>query len=220
MNPWARMIKVFFLIFGPAQAWEKIARVRRGYAFVLTTYLLPFLVLTAWLEGWALLQWGKWQPKLQIYKHFTVDQVVTFEICQFLLLLVTVFICALIILRVSQTFHERNKYLEAFVLTAYAFSPILLLHVFDAAPGINPLVTWGVGVALSISMLYQGIPRILQPDPTHAFGLYLSSMFVIVLSTGLGRVITAMYLLGYMDFQHSWLTRELSRFLPKSLFSP
>jgi hypothetical protein len=54
----------------------------------------------------------------------------------------------------------------------------------------------------------------LQPDPTHAFGLYLSAVFVIVLSSGLGRLITGMYLLGYMSFEHSWLTREISRFLP------
>jgi hypothetical protein len=27
-------------------------------------------------------------------------------------------------------------------------------------------------------------------------------------------LITGMYLLGYMSFEHSWLTREISRFLP------
>jgi hypothetical protein len=68
---------------------------------------------------------------------------------------------------------------------------------------------------MTIWILYQGIPRILQPDPTHAFGLYLSAMMVIVLTSGLARLMTAMYLLGYMDFQHSWLTRELSRVLPQ-----
>ena len=79
----------------------------------------------------------------------------------------------------------------------------------------SPWATWGVGVALTVWILYQGIPRVLQPDPTHAFGLYLSAVFVIVLSSGLGRMITGMYLLGYMSFEHSWLTRELSRFLPQ-----
>jgi hypothetical protein len=209
------MIKVFLLILGPGSAWEKIAQSRRGYAFILATYLLPFMILVTWLEGWGLLHWGKWQPRFQVNKMFTADQVIPFEIAQFLVFLVTIFVCALIVLRVSQTFHERNKYLEAFTLTAYAFSPILLFHLLDVLPGISPWATWGVGVAFTIWILYQGIPRVLQPDPTHAFGLYLSSVFVIVLSSGLERLITGMYLLGYMSFEHSYLTRELSRFLPK-----
>jgi hypothetical protein len=137
------MIKVFLLILGPGSAWEKIAQSRRGYAFILTTYLLPFMILVTWLEGWGLLHWGKWQPRFQVNKMFTADQVIPFEIAQFLVFLVTIFICALIILRVSQTFHERNKYLEAFTLTAYGFSPVLLFHVLDVLPGISPWATAG-----------------------------------------------------------------------------
>lgn len=209
------MIKVFFLIFEPDVAWEKIALARRGYLFIWATYLLPLVVLVTAAEGWGLQHWGKWQPKFQMVKSFTPHEVMAFESCQFCVSLATVLICALLILRVSQTFHERNKYLQAFTLTAYGFGPMLLLRFLDVAPGMNPWATWGIGVALTIWILYQGIPRVLQPDPTHAFGLYLSAMFVIVLTSGLARLLTAMYLLGYMDFQHSWLTRELSHILPQ-----
>ena len=212
MNADGRMIKVFFLILGPASAWENIARVRRGYAYILATYLLPFLLATSLAEGWGLLHWGKWQPKFQIFKSFSSPEVFPYEICQFLVFLLTIFICSLIVLRVSQTFHERNNYLEAFTLTAYAFSPMLLLHLLDALPGMSPWVTWAIGVVLTVWILYQGVPRILQPDPTHAFGLYLSSIFVIVLATGLGRLIMGMYVLGYMSFDHSYLTRVWARF--------
>jgi hypothetical protein len=207
------MLKAIFLIFEPAAAWEKIAQARRGYGFILTTYLLPFLLLTGAAEGWGLFNWGKWQPKFQVYKSFTSAEVIAYELCQFLVLLLTVFICSLIVLRVSQTFHERNKYLEAFTLTAYGFTPIFLLHLLDALPGMSPWVTWAIGVSLTVWILYQGVPRILQPDPTHAFGLYLSSIFVIVFASGLGRLILGMYVLGYMSFEHSYLTRVWARFL-------
>jgi Yip1 domain len=208
------MIKVFFLMFEPAVAWEKVAQTKRGYAFIFTTYLLPFILLGTAVEGWGLHHWGKWQPKLQIFKDFTAHEILAYEAIQFFLLLATVLVCALLVLRVSQTFHERNRYLKAFTLTAYGFSPIFLFHLLDVAPRMSPWATWGVGVGLTVWILYQGIPRVLQPDPTHAFGLYLSSIFVVILTSGLARLITAMYLLGYMDFQHSWLTRELSHFLP------
>jgi hypothetical protein len=65
-------------------------------------------------------------------------------------------------------------------------------------------------LVLATWTLYQGIPRVMQPDPTHAFGVYLSSMIVVVLTSATARAITAMYLLGYMDFQHSWLSRKIT----------
>jgi hypothetical protein len=209
------MIKVFFLIFEPALAWEKVALARRGYTFIFATYLLPMLLLVTAAEGWGLQHWGKWQPKFQIVKTFAPAEVLTYEIIQFSLLLATILISSLLILRVSQTFHSRNNYLQAFTLTAYAYSPILLFHFFNVASGMNPAGPWVIGIALTVWILYQGIPRVLMPDPTHAFGLYLSAMFVVILTSGLERLITAMYLLGYMSFEHSWLTRQLSHLFGK-----
>ncbi len=204
------MIKVLFLIFEPAVAWEKVALARRGYTFIFTTYLLPMLLLVTAAEGWGLLHFGKWQPKFQIVKTFSLPEVLTYEIIQFSLMLGTILISALLILRVSQTFHSRNNYLQAFTLTAYAYSPILLFYFFNVTSSMNPAGPWVIGIALTIWILYQGIPRVLMPDPTHAFGLYLSAMFVVILTSGLERLITAMYLLGYMSFEHSWLTRQIT----------
>jgi hypothetical protein len=47
------------------------------------------------------------------------------------------------------------------------------------------------------------------PDPTHAFGLYLSSIIVLVLGTGMFRVLTALYLEGRVDVSHSYIGRKL-----------
>jgi hypothetical protein len=207
------MIKVFFLIFEPGPAWEKIAQSGRGFAYILSIYLLPFILLVTAVEGWGLDHWGKWQPKFQKLKEFSTHEVVVYEGLQFVLLLGMVLIAALLILRVCQTFHGRNTYAQAFTLAAYAFSPIFLLRLLDAVPTMNPWVSWGGGMALVIWILYQGIPRVIQPDPTHAFGLYLSAIFVIALTSGVVRLVTAMFLLGQSNFQHSWLTRELSHWL-------
>ncbi len=68
-------------------------------------------------------------------------------------------------------------------------------------------------MAVTVWILYQGIPRVMQPDPTHAFGIYFSAMIVVVLTSGLARLITGMYLLGYMDLQHSWLTHKIAHLL-------
>lgn len=207
------MLKVFFLIFEPGVAWERIAQTRRGFVFILSTYLLPMILLGTAAEGWGLMSWGKWQPKFQKIRGFTNHEIIGFEIVQTVILILVVFICALLLLKVSQTFHERGTYLQAFTTIAYGFSPLFLMRLLDVGPMMSPWTTWGIGVVLTIWILYQGIPRVLQPDPTHAFGLYLSAMFVVVLTSGMARLITGIYLLGYIDFNHSWLTRKLGYFI-------
>jgi hypothetical protein len=70
-----------------------------------------------------------------------------------------------------------------------------------------------LGMIVSIWILYQGLPRVLMPDPTHAFGLYLSSAMVIILTTGMARLVTAMYIQGYIDFNHSWVIQKVAHLL-------
>jgi hypothetical protein len=207
------MIKVFFLIFEPGVAWEKIALARRGIAFITVVQLLPLLLLGAAAETWGLWRHGKWQPRFDKFKEFPHPEIIHYEVVQFFLMLAVVFISALLVFKISQTFQERQRFLPAFTVVAYGFTPLFLVRVLDYGATMHPAATWGIGILLTVWILYQGIPRVMQPDPTHAFGVYLSTMFVVVLTSGLARLVTGMYLLGYMDFQHSWLSRKIAHFL-------
>ena len=207
------MIKVFFLIFEPGVAWDKIAQARRGLVFITGLQLLPMILLGSALETWGLLRHGKWQPKFQMFKVFPEPDIYNYEIIQFCLLLAVVFVSALLVFKISQTFQDRLKFLQVFTTVAYGFTPMFLVRFLDASASMNPLVPWLIGVALMMWILYQGIPRVMQPDPTHAFGVYLSTVIVVVLTSGLARLITAMYLLGQMNFQHSWLSNKITHLL-------
>jgi hypothetical protein len=203
------MLKVFFLIFEPGVAWDKIVRAQRAFGFILGWYLLPMILLPCAAEGWSLDRWGKWQPGFQRVMNFSRHDIVVFETIQAALLLVMVLLAAQMLLAISQTFQGgRRRFLDAFTTVAYSYSPLLLARLLDASPSISPWVSWGIGIALTVWVLYQGIPRVLQPDPTHAFGLYLAGMFGLVLSSALARLLTALYLLGEVDFRHSWLTHN------------
>jgi len=68
-------------------------------------------------------------------------------------------------------------------------------------------------LVLTIWVFYQGVPCALRPDPAHAFGLYLASIIVMVLTTGVVRLITGWYLIGSVDFNHSYLFRKFGHFL-------
>lgn len=203
-----QMIEALILIFQPGAAWDRLVLKRRGFLFILGAYLLPMILISSVVEGWGLRHWGKWQPSYEKLKEFSLGTVITFEVIQTLLLLAMVLLSALLLLKVSQTFHGRHSYLQAFMTMAYGFSPLFLMRLFDAGPMVHPAITWGIGILLVIWILYQGIPRVMQPDPTHAFGLYLSVMFLVVLISGIARMPTALYLLGLVDFHHSWLTQK------------
>lgn len=206
----AGMIKAFFLIFEPAVAWERLALARRSFGVVFGMHLLPTILLAAAVEGIGLAQWGKWQPNFQNITEFSTRAVITLEVIQVLLFLAMVLVTALVLLQISQTFQGRRTYRQAFTTVAYGFSPLFVTHLLNAAPMMNPLVPWGVGVVLVIWIMYQGIPRVMQPDPAHAFGLYLSTVLVMIMTSLIASGLPALYLLGRLDFHNSWLTRQFS----------
>lgn len=208
------MIRVFFLIFEPAVAWEKIAKAQRGYAFILGTYVLPFILLVTALEGWGLMKWGRWQPRFERIKIFTDQPVVVhFEIMQAVIFLLVILISALLLRLSCEQFHGRRTFLQAFTVMTYAFGPTLLLHLLNLYPTVHPATSWIIGTVLSLFVLYAGVPRVLQPLPVHAFGTFMSAVFILLLMSGLARVFTAMFLLGQINFNHSSSTRALGHWL-------
>ena len=186
-------------------------------AFILFLFLLPMLLIVAGVESWGLITFGKWQPAYQKVRGFQLPEhlheVVIFELAVFVLAIATVFIAAYVIKTISGTFREKCSFQQAFTLVVYSLSPMFLLRLLDAVPAVHPGVTWTIGVTLTIWVLYQGVPRILVPDPTHAFGLYLSTVIVMVLTTGLARLLPGLYILGMVDFHHSWLTQKFPALL-------
>ena len=208
------MLTVFFLLFEPDVAWEKIAQARRGFAYILIVHLLPLIALATVAEGWGLMNWGRWQEHYQKTRIWT-DQtmVIHFEILQAVLFLAVVLISALLLHVASAQFHGKRTYLQSFTVIAYSFSPMLVTHVLNIFPTLPPALSWTIGMALTTWVLYQGIPRVLERDPVHAFGNYLTAIFVLALTSGLVRVFTGMYVLGYINFQHSAITRALGKWL-------
>ena len=207
------MLTVFFLIFEPSVAWQKIAEARRGVMFILVVQLLPLIAVVTAAEGWGLMHWGKWQPRFGKLKVFTETMAVHFEILQAGLFLLAVLLCAVILHFAIETFNRRRTFWQSFAVMAYGFSPLLLLHLINLGATVHPAVSWIVGVVLTIWVLYQAVPRVLTPDPVHAFGAYLSAAFILVLVSGLMRIFTAMYLLGEVNFQRSAFTRALGQWL-------
>lgn len=207
------MISALLLIFEPIATWERIWRARRGLLFIMLTYLAPFLFITCAAEGWGLHHWGRlreYGPR----KYYSRGEVIIFEAIQFLLYLVVVFLGARLIKAIGETFHGRHTFSQAFGAVAYGLGPLFLMHLLDALKDISPWIGWSIGIVLSIGVLYQGMPRMMEPDPPHAFGLYFIGSLLLLLTTGLVRFVTAWYLQGKFVGLESFVS-SLAERLPK-----
>ena len=193
------MIKGLMLMFETAKTWERIARVPRRWVSVLFSHVIPLLVITSIAEGYSLAHWGRIQDVSLHLKKFSLPEVVAYEGVQFLLTLMVIFFCAKLIKSMGETFHGRHTFDQTFIALAYGLSPLFLLRFLDMIPGLTPWAAWIAGVLLSLSILYYGLPCIMQPDPPHAFGLYLTSCILIIITSGLVRFLTAWYLLGKFE---------------------
>jgi len=211
------MIKALFLMFDPT-AWDRLAQARPGVRFICARYLLPLLLVVSAVEGGGLMHWGKWQPVVGVIKKFTVGEVIVYEVAQLLLTLAVVFVCAHLVKILGETFHDRHTYTLAFTVVAYALSPIFLLRLLDVFPMMNPWVPWAIGIVLSIWIFYQGLPRVMKPDPSHAFELYMISSMILVATTGLVRLLTALCLRGQVDFAHSYFGARILHLLARLHF--
>ena len=190
------MIKALLLIFDPIATWDGIARAQRSLVSILLVFVLPLLLLTSACEAYGLIHWGKWQTDVLRVKKFSVSEAAIVEAAQFLLSLAVVFAGTKLVKSIGETFRGRHTYTQAFGTVAYSLSPFFLIHLFDAFTGVNPWVTWAVGIMLCVATLYHGVPRMMEPDPSHAFGLYLMSALLIALVTAMARYLTAGYLSG------------------------
>jgi hypothetical protein len=205
------MIKALLLVLDPTATWDRIQRAQRGLFFILVLYVLPMLVLISAAEGYGLVHWGRMQFARR--KYFPVNEAVVYEAAQFLLWLGVIFLGAKLIKSLGETFHGRHTFTQTFTTVAYGLSPLFLLRLLDGVSAINPWVTYSIGILLSVGALYHGVPRIMQPDPPQAFGLYLMGSILLVLTTGLARFITICYLRGKFTVVDS-IVSDLAARLP------
>jgi Yip1 domain len=191
------MIRALFLIFQTGAAWERVVKAQRNLGPLLAFYLFPMMLLAAAAEGFRLVEWG--EPQAGIFhriQKFTAGEAVIFEVLHSLLTLLAIVICGVLIKILGETFHGRFTYKQTFTLVICGLSPMFLLRLLDMVPAIIPWVTWGIGIALSIKVLHQGIWFVMQPAPPNAFALYFMSSLLLIASTGLERFVTAWYLAG------------------------
>jgi hypothetical protein len=193
------MIKALMLVLDPAATWDGIVQRKRAWPTILVIYLLPLWLMAFAAEFYGLVHWGKPRGFVSELKTLPNSEALIFEIIQFGLMAILVFVGAKLILGLGETFHGRNTFNQTFTVVAYGLGPVFTMRLFDAFSGAAGWVywaTWGVGILLTFAILYLGIPKVMLPDPPHAFGLYMTSCVFLLMVSGLIRFLTYSFLAG------------------------
>lgn len=188
------MIKTFLLIFRPAPTWEKIAHTPPGITSVFLFFLLPLMVLTSAGEVYGLIHWGKRYHDFGAATVLPLATALDYVAVQFLLSLFVVIFDAYLLKALGETFHSRHTYQRSLATVAFTLGPLFLFRLAHTAPVVHWWMAWIVGILFSLAVLYHGLGRVMQPDPTHALGLYFMTAVLLVITTFLVQITASLVL--------------------------
>src|SRR5687768_14842601 len=137
------MIKALLLILDPDNTWTKIEQKPPSVVSVFFTYLLPLLLLGTAVEIWGMMKLGHDQGDIVERRvHLSQDLAIRYGAAQVALGLLTGFVGALALKKLSAGFHRRHTYAESFATFGFSFGPIFLTRMLDALPFFNTWICW------------------------------------------------------------------------------
>lgn len=183
------MIKTFQLLYHPAVTWERIDKEQRSVAQIFVGFFLPWLLASTLFEGACLLAFGDAVGPMDNVVRIGFWTMLRYEVVTILLYLTLLFGGALLLSSMGTSFHSRSTFQGCFTTLAYSLSPMFVVRFFDGCPAISTWLCYAVGILLSISYVYRGLPRTLRPEPSNALGMYIFIAVFLIIATGLSHYI-------------------------------
>jgi hypothetical protein len=191
------MLRALLLIFDPADSWEKIETAKSSVGHIFFTYLLPIMLLSFAVEAWLLTQLGSHRGGVvERVARVSKDVVIRYEVTQFALGIVLVFLGTVLMKKLSEGFHRKHTFKECFATLGYSLGPYFLCRMLDGIPSLNTWIVWAIGAMLAVSLFYRGLPRLMKPDPSNALGVYLMCSILILVLTGVAHYVATLVLGG------------------------
>jgi uncharacterized membrane protein (DUF485 family) len=189
------LFKDALLIVRPIAAWNRLAAEARSVPVTFFIFFLPLLLLVSYAEGIGLTAYFNRHLAASAINRLDISKLLVYEGLEIGVLLFIIIVSASFIKMFGNACHRRNTLAQSLTLLLHALGPMLLIQLFNVIPGMNPWLTWSVGMVLTLGALYHGIPRILQPDAPSALGLFLGGALVVFMLLFLGRLFCCWFLL-------------------------
>ncbi len=207
------LLKDLFFIVRPTTTWNRVVAAQRGVIFIFMFYLLPMMLVTALIEGYGLMLFGQQQAGQGMNNRFTLPKVFVYEFGSALISFAFICLAAAFIKSFANACHARNSYKQCLAVMFYSVGPLFLIQCFNGFPNMYYWLTWLIGAFLTMGALYHGLPRIMQPDPPSAMGLYIGSAITVFLLLLGGRILTGYYLTGNFKSLEVLLTNTAGKIM-------
>jgi len=188
------MIKALLLIFDSAAAWDRVVEAKRSILTILLIYSLPLLLLATAGEAYGLIHWGKQRGDYGRPVPVPQQAAIQYGLIKIGLSVAVIFVGALLVRSIGRSFHGRQTYTQSFTVVAYGLGPLFMMYLLNALPHLSGWAVWGIGMVLTASVLYQGLPRVMVPDLPHSLGLYFMSIIMLAIITGLAQFLYGLFL--------------------------
>jgi hypothetical protein len=186
------MFRALQLLISPGNTWVKIAAAKRGVVWNVFIELLPLLLITCAMEGYALTRWGERTGQFGRVLHYELNSILILEAIQIGISIVMVLATGVILRWVGESFHFYPSYRACVTLAIFGFSPFFIMRLGHYVPDLNEWVGPALGALACVYVLYQGVGVVLEPDQTKGFGLYILSALIFVLLCGMDQMLLLM----------------------------
>ena len=189
------MLRALLLVVDPSRTWEAIKNDHHSVVRLTLQLVIPLLLVTSVGEALGFMRLGVEHGRLtETVTEAPLELAVRYEAVQTVFTLFIIYGGSALLKVIGSSFHRRHSYVECFTTLAYSIAPLLLLRLLDGVPAINTWVCYGIGIFLTISLLYRGIPFIMRPDPSNALGLFMLCTLLLLVTTGLSHFVAQMVL--------------------------
>jgi hypothetical protein len=181
------------MILAPKKEWEVIAEENAPHAKVFMGYVLPLSLIPA---AAAFIGYGLVGYSILGMHYHSVSLGVRQAITQWIVMAGGVYLTAMVINLLAESFGAKKNFDRAFSLVAYSYTPMFVAGVFYLYP---PLATLAIVAGLyGLYILYIGMQPMMQAPVEKNTGYFVVSLIATVVVSGvISAILGAVMLRSY-----------------------
>lgn len=192
------MLRALALLFSPVDGWARLALLQPGVVAVLLLNTLPLMALGLGGEYYGITHWGLTKAgfagaRATVSHPEFLAQYMAFQAAG---LLGAALLGALMLHWLSASFNLRTTFKASLAAVAFSLGPYFLSRALDGLPSLPSWGCYGVGILLTISLLYHGVGSMLQPEATKGFGLLICATMTVTVLTAVVHLLALAVLEG------------------------
>jgi len=187
---------VWSILTEPRPTWGKIREEKWSAAEIYIRIIIP-LALISPVAGFIEPTWFGWQIGPGQPVTLTYSSAMQISLAYFGAILVSVFVIAMLIRWMSETYGEQKAFARCLALATYTAVPLFLIGVFQIYPVLWVNFLFGLpALAYSVYLLYSGVPVMMDIPQEKGF-LFASAVLAVGLVALVGLLASTVVLWSF-----------------------